>query len=112
MFDPRGDWSAGRHGVSRGVPGMAEPPAEGPKGAKKKKKKKTGQGAGAETGQGDGEEGAGEAAEQPAPPEAGSVTGREEVVTEETQLSKRIKAVQKKLKGAEALRAEAAGASI
>ena len=90
---------------------MAEPPAEGPKGAKKKKKKKTGQGAGAETGQGDGEEGAGEAAE-PAPPESGSVTGREEVVTEETQISKRIKAVQKKLKGAEALRAEAAGASI
>ena len=90
---------------------MAEPPAEGPKGAKKKKKKKTGQGAGAEAGEGDGEEGAGEAAE-PAPPEAGSVTGREEVVTEETQLSKRIKAVQKKLKGAEALRAEAAGASI
>ena len=111
MFDPRGDWGAGRHGVSRGVPGMAEPPAEGSKGAKKKKKKKTGQGAGAETGQGDGEEGAGEAAE-PAPPEAGIVTGREEVVTEETQISKRIKAVQKKLKGAEALRAEAAGASI
>ena len=104
MFDPRGDWSTARHGLSRGVPGMEEPPAEGPQGAKKKKKKKTGQGGGAETGQGDGEEGACEAVE-PAPRES----GREEVVTEEMQISKRIKAVQKKLKGAAVLQAEAAG---
>ena len=45
VFDPRGDWATTRHGISRGVPGMEEPPLES-KGAKKKKKKPKPAGAG------------------------------------------------------------------
>jgi len=96
-FDPRGDWSTSRHGVSRGVPGMEEPPEGGGKSKKKKKKPKAA---------GDGEdeddegraEGTGDAATQDPP---------EKKLESRDNVSKRIKAVTKKLTQARDLAAAA-----
>lgn len=101
-FDPRGDWSTSRYGVSRAVPGMEEPPVEGgSKGKKKKKKPKTAGGTQDLTEEG--EEPGDEALAQPAVPaeveqqdQSGSASAGNKLGTPE-EVSKRIKAVNKKL---------------
>jgi O-acetyl-ADP-ribose deacetylase (regulator of RNase III) len=103
-FDPRGDWGTSRYGVSKGVPGMEHPAACEIKGGKKKKKKKPkatgskGAGMNSEEGEGEGEE---EEEERDAHAPAQVLESPAQRSLESAaEVSKRIKAVQKKLKQA------------
>jgi hypothetical protein len=104
VFDPRGDFSRGNYGVSRGVPGMDEEGAgaSGAAGGKKKKKKPAGARA-AEEADSDDDGPHGGASEDTRPgPTAGAGAGAEGGAGAggKEEVEKRVKALTKKIRQA------------